>query len=168
MKRYRYLGSAENQLEARDASTGVRILELHTLREFLVAGDHERDVDGLIPVTYVIDVEGVLRIAPRRSEHVDCATGGEVFSAGEMFFSLEGPSPVLIEVSNHSAGYCPEPGSWPAVGAALDRIPVPHPGRFTIEVVFRRCPGCGQKNIVREDWFACAMCDAELPADWNF
>lgn len=35
------------------------------------------------PFTFVVDGGGVLRLAPRRSEHVVCAGGGEVLSAGE-------------------------------------------------------------------------------------
>jgi hypothetical protein len=74
----------------------------------------------------------------------------------------------LAEATNQSTGFCPEPESWPAVAAALDRIGIPHPGRFTQEVVFRRCPACGQRNIVKEAWFACDVCGANLPLVWNF
>jgi hypothetical protein len=51
---------------------------------------------------------------------------------------------------------------------ALDRIGVPHPGRFTTEMVFRRCRKCGERNVVKDGWFACGVCGAELPAEWNF
>lgn len=34
--------------------------------------------------------------------------------------------------------------------------------------VFRRCPACGQRNIVRDNDFTCALCDHALPAQWNF
>ena len=61
------------------------------------------------------------------------------------------PYPEVTTVTNQSTGYCPEPGSWLAVAAALDRIAVPHPGRFTDEFAFRRCPRCGETNPVRED-----------------
>jgi hypothetical protein len=36
------------------------------------------------------------------------------------------------------------------------------------EFTFRRCPQCDERNLVREDDFACAICEAELPAAWNF
>jgi hypothetical protein len=58
--------------------------------------------------------------------------------------------------------------SWPAVAAALDRIGVAHLGRFTTEVVFRRCERCGERNVVKDGWFVCAMCGADLPVGWNF
>jgi hypothetical protein len=94
---------------------------------------------GLVAATFVIDAVGDLLLADRRSEHVACAGGGPVLSAGEMLFQVSDGGIELVEASNQSTGFCPEPGSWPAVATALDRIGVPHPGRFTTEVVFRRC-----------------------------
>jgi len=91
-----------------------------------------------------------------------------VLSAGEITFE-RGPDGLgVTSASNQSTGYCPEPSSWSAVAAALDRIAVPHPGRFTDEFTFRRCPRCGERNLVRDGDFTCAICDAELPAAWNF
>jgi hypothetical protein len=120
------------------------------------------------PFTFVIDLQGDLRLAPRRSEHVACAGGGPVLSAGEITFA-EGPGGwEATEVSNQSTGYCPEASSWPVVGRALDRAGVAHPGRFTDEFVFRRCPRCGERNVVKDDYFTCAVCGGELPAWWNF
>jgi hypothetical protein len=54
------------------------------------------------------------------------------------------------------------------VAAALDRAGIGHPGGFTLAVVFRLCPACGQRNVVRDGAFACGVCGAELPSDWNF
>ena len=34
--------------------------------------------------------------------------------------------------------------------------------------IFRRCTQCGERNLVREGDFFCAICDAELPVAWNF
>jgi hypothetical protein len=99
---------------------------------------------------------------------VACADGGPVLSAGEMAFESGPGGPEVTSVTNQSTGYCPEPGSWPVVAAALDRIAVPHSGRFTNEFTFRRCPRCGERNLVREDDFTCAICEAEQPAAWNF
>jgi hypothetical protein len=118
--------------------------------------------------TFVIDCQGDLLLPDRRSEHVACAGGGPVLSAGEMFLLVRGDGVEVVEISNQSTGYCPEPESWPAVVSALDRIGVAHPGRFTAEIVFRRCEACGERNVVRDGWFVCGVCGAELPAEWNF
>jgi hypothetical protein len=71
-------------------------------------------------------------------------------------------------VSNQSTGYCPEPASWPAVARALDAAGIAHPGRFTVAVIFRRCDACGERNLVKDDWFECAICGAPLASEWNF
>jgi hypothetical protein len=119
------------------------------------------------PFTFVVALDGLLRLAPRRSEHVACAGGVDVLGAGEMGFTRAAGRWAVDEVTNHSTGYCPDIDSWRAVGRALDRAGVAHPGRFTHEMVFRRCEGCGERSIVREDDFVCVFCGGELPIDWN-
>ncbi|MER5762849.1 hypothetical protein [Streptomyces sp. NPDC002082] len=119
------------------------------------------------PFTFVIDPAGVLRLAPRRSEHVVCAGGGPVLGAGEMRFREESGQWVVAETSNQSTGYCPDTSSWAAVAKALDAAGIEHPPGFTHEVVFRRCPSCGELNIVREEDFVCVFCDGDLPQEWN-
>ena len=115
--------------------------------------------------TFVVDQVGLLRLAPRRSEHVDCAAGGQVYAAGEMRFS---PEHALAEVTNQSTGYCPEPSCWPAVALALTDAGIAAPSGFTSSFIFRRCTVCGTTNLVKEAWFVCGACDADLPAAWNF
>jgi hypothetical protein len=131
------------------------------------------DFDGLLdgePLTYVVNRSGTLIVAPRRSEHVACAGGEDVLGAGELTaIRLQKSARIsVVEISNQSTGYCPEPESWPAVAAALDVAKLSHPGRFTFEAIFRRCPRCGARNLVKEEWFVCAECDADLPRAWNF
>jgi hypothetical protein len=79
-------------------------------------------------VTFVVDEQGSLLVADRRSEHVACSGGRPVLSAGEMFFSVSDVGIEVVGVSNQSTGFCPEPESWPAIAAALDRIDIPQPG----------------------------------------
>lgn len=89
-------------------------------------------------------------------------------SSGEMFFAVTADSVGLVEVTNQSTGYCPEPDSWLAVAEALDGIGFCQPGRFTQELVFRRCEACGERNVVKDGWFVCACWGADLPTEWNF
>ncbi|MBA2541760.1 MAG: hypothetical protein H0V17_19105 [Deltaproteobacteria bacterium] len=161
MKHYTYVGPEE--IRARVSPTGTPIGSVDDLRAWVVAHDADRE-HGTVPATFTVQPDGMLRIAPRRSEHVACAGGESVLSAGELFLvanAVEG-------ASNQSTGYCPEPICWVALAAALDRAGIPHPGKFTIEVTFRRCTSCGERNLVKDDWYTCAICDAELPRDWNF
>src|SRR5262249_42562865 len=99
------------------------------------------------PFTYVVDASGGLRLAPRRSEHVVCAGGEAVLGAGEIAFTRTADGWRVDEISNQSTGYCPAPGCWPAVAAALDRAGIPRPDAFTHPIVFRRCPACGERNL---------------------
>ena len=39
---------------------------------------------------------------------------------------------------------------------------------FSAEMIFRRCPKCGATNVVKDGWFECAVCRAELPSEWNY
>jgi hypothetical protein len=116
------------------------------------------------PCTFVVTLDGDLRLAPRRSEHVALAAGQDVLAAGEMTFTAGR----VVAVTNQSTGYCPDPDSWPAVAQALDRRGIPHPGGFTDWLVFRRCETCGERNVVRDNDFTCALCDGPLPHHWNF
>ncbi|MFC7590276.1 hypothetical protein ACFQYP_46225 [Nonomuraea antimicrobica] len=119
------------------------------------------------PFTFVVDLEGVLRLAPRRSEHAACAGSGPVLGAGEIGFQRADGGWVVGEISNHSTGYCPDTSSWTAVARALARVGLRCPSGFTYEVVFRRCLACQEVSIVREDDFVCVFCGNDLPARWN-
>ncbi|MEU7793061.1 hypothetical protein AB0J77_23060 [Micromonospora tulbaghiae] len=162
-RRYAYVGPAEfrDRVVAVDA---VAVDSVASLDEWLTGRDRQ---DLAEPVTFVVDLDGVLRLAPRRSEHIALAGGRNVLAAGEMAFALVGGGWHVSEVTNQSTGYCPDPDCWPAVAKALDRIGVPHPGRLTDRVIFRRCPACRERNIVRDDDFTCALCGDTLPARWN-
>ncbi len=117
--------------------------------------------------TYVVDLQGRLRLAPRRSEHVACAGGEEVLAAGEVRFGRAGAYPAVVEISNQSTGYCPDTACWPAVAMALRKAGLTVPPGFTLKIVFRRCTRCGEINLVKEEWFVCVFCEADLPPVWN-
>jgi hypothetical protein len=162
--RYRYVGPAE--LLDRVAPADAVALDTSAALAAWLAG---REPDELAePFTFVVTLGGVLRLAPRRSEHVALAGGRDVLAAGEITFSPTGSGWQVVEVTNQSTGYCPDPDSWPAVAEALNRAGVPHPGDFTDKLTFRRCPACGERNIVRDADFTCAQCDTKLPTQWNF
>ncbi|MEU4353708.1 hypothetical protein [Streptomyces virginiae] len=118
------------------------------------------------PFTFVVDTAGLLRLAPRRGEHVVCAGGAAVLAAGGAGFSRAGGAWAVGEVSNQSTGYCPDVRSWEAVADAPDAAGPGQPGWFA-RVVFRRCPRCRELGIVREQDVACVFCDGPLPDRWN-
>jgi hypothetical protein len=165
-RQYQYVGPP-NICDAAVASSigGTPIRSADDLSAWIASRSSDTEPDGSLIATFTISVDCILLLAPRRSEHVACAGGGPVLSAGEITFSTDGD---VSEITNQSTGYCPEPESWPSVAAALDAIPVGRPDDFTTRVVFRLCPGCNERNIVKDGWFVCDLCGADLPKDWNF
>ncbi|MFI0353191.1 hypothetical protein [Actinomadura sp. 9N407] len=164
MNRYHYVGPAEIREQVRTSSNGHPIACHGDLAAWL-EGRTQDDREN--PFTFVIDVTTTLVLAPRRSEHVACANGGPVLSAGEITFARERGRWLVHEISNQSTGYCPDVTSWAAVEAALDRAGIDHPHGFTHPIDFRRCLRCRQRNIVKDDHFVCAVCEAPLPSTWN-
>lgn len=161
---YRYVGPDDLKTAVRPGSGGHRIGSAADFDGWVA----QRSVEELAePFTFVVGVDGVLRLAPRRSEHVACAGGEPVLGAGEVGFAREAGRWLVCDVSNHSTGYCPDVSSWSAVAAALDSIGLDRPSAFTHEVVFRRCPSCQERNIVREGYFVCVFCGGDLPYAWN-
>ncbi|GAB4052366.1 hypothetical protein [Catellatospora paridis] len=165
LQRYEYVGSPEIRDAVASAGSGRAILAAIDVAEWL-GGLPARDRSQ--PHTFVVDVTGVLRVAARRSEHVACAGGEPVLSAGEITFTRHDQGWLVSEVTNQSTGYCPRVSSWTAVAAACERAGLDDPGGFTTAFEFRHCPECQQINIVKDEDFTCLACGVGLPAEWNF
>lgn len=161
---YVYTGPAELTALAHPESGGARINTPSDMESWSSAQSPE---DLAAPFTYVVDRQTRLRLAPRRSEHVVCASGEPVLGAGEITFDRDAGRWTVAEITNLSTGYCPDVTSWDAVARSLERAGLGHPGGFTHEVVFRRCVACREVNVVREGDFVCVFCDAPLPREWN-
>ena len=164
MRSFEYVGPAEIKARSAHDAPGVPIVSKGSvvawLRSTRSNGTYD---DGW--ATYVVDLAGRLLVAPRRTEHVACAFGNRVLAAGEIRFSSDG---AVTEVTNNSTGFCPAEDCWPAVQSALQAAALDSPPAFTFVARFRRCTKCGERNLVKDDWFQCAMCDADLPSEWNF
>jgi hypothetical protein len=151
---YAYVGPERIREAARSEPPGLRLDGPEAVQRFLATNPDAR----ITGATFTVDLDGWLLVAPRRSEHVACASGARVLAAGEMIFS-EGR---VVSVTNQSTGYCPDPACWPAMAEALARAGLPAPDGWTTAFVFRVCT-CGQVNLVKDGWFVCAVCGAGLP-----
>lgn len=159
---YPFVGNRGLLEEARARGpTGVPWLSANQGLLPLVAGLLEEGA------TFVVSLGGVVLVAPRRSEHVACAGGLEVLAAGELFFTASAGRLTVTRTTNQSTGYCPDLESWGALAAALLKAGVDAPIGFSPEFLFRRCDACGELSVVKERWFVCPFCDAELPRAWN-
>jgi hypothetical protein len=169
MRLYQYVGPAEILKSVDGGPIGVPLLSMAALFQWIVSAGQQHDPYGMVIATFVIDETGVLRVSDRHSEHVACAGGKPVRSAGEISFDLSEVKPQIVAVTNQSTGYCPELESWDAVAVALNRAKLDFrgPDRFEPAFEFRRCPACKTINLVREEVFVCSVCDADLPVWWN-
>lgn len=75
---YRYVGPIELKAAVRPSSGGCRISSAAEFSDW-VAGRSAAELTE--PFTFVVGTDGVLRLAPRRSEHVACADGDMVLGA---------------------------------------------------------------------------------------
>lgn len=164
MRAYRYVGSSRIADRVASQPPGTRVSSADDVLNWIRQTGH-RPAECV--VTYVIDSAGELRIADRHSEHVACAGGGPVLSAGELTFAVTAGRVEVIAVSNQSTGYCPEPESWSAVARALNAVGLNVPAGFNPVCVFRRCPGCGTTNVVKDGGFECGACSSPLPVAYN-
>ena len=162
---YRYVGPRHIAERVSTSNSGTPIRSPADVACWVRSTGQELSSNS-VTVTFIIDREGSLLIADRRSEHVACAGGNSVRSAGEMTFSV-GHIIEVVEISNQSTGYCPEPESWPEVAAALSAAGLVAPSGFTLECLFRRCTGCGDISLVKDNHFKCPACSGDLSRDYN-
>jgi hypothetical protein len=155
---YRYVGPRELAVAARGRS-GARIGSRADLVEAHRRLGGRREA---LVCTYVVDDLGVLRIADRASEHVDCASGGPVLAAGELTIEPDG---TISATTNLSTGFCPPASSWAALDHALRATGQALDG-WSHAFEFRRC-ACGARVVVKDDE-TCPECDRVLPTDWSF
>lgn len=162
MKEFSYIGPPE-----------LRASVQHTAR-FLI--QNAEDVEAWartqqpnepLVATFVVDEGDNLWLADRRTEHIACSRGQSVLAAGELGFETAKTGVQVTQATNQSTGFCPRVDSWAALERALDAAGLAHPAYWTQAFEFRRCEGCGALNLVKDEWFVCAHCDADLPLEWN-
>ena len=168
LKQYQYIGSQEIIDNLPEKSARVCVNSAKDVLDWIKNTKQLPEYDVSYIATFIISLDGMLWINDRHSEHVLCANGKNVLSAGEITFEVEGNAVEIVAISNQSIGYCPEASSWDCVALALKNSKVTHPDDFTSRYIFRKCDNCGQKNIVKDDWYFCAVCDSELSEVWNF
>lgn len=165
---YTYVGPSEIRDRQRQPGHRVKVEAASDLLGWLAAQGSVTQRRGSVAATFIIDLAGRLWIADRHSEHVACANGEHVLAAGEIVFERHGERVVAAEVTNQSTGYCPEPVCWEMVARVLDRLEITRPDALTVSFEFRRCEQCGAINLIKDEVFECAVCDAPLSSVWNF
>jgi hypothetical protein len=169
MKRvYHYVGSNEIAEAVAGIPPGFLISRASDIATWFNTSNQKMGRDGLVTATFIITLDGKLCIADRHSEHIACAAGKPVLSAGELTLELVNQSLTVSTVSNQSTGYCPELESWVTVASVLQQVGLNVPSGFDPAFQFRRCPKCNAINVIKENVLECAICETELPVLWNF
>lgn len=165
-RRYRYIGPRALMHLASSDVDRVHLTAASVAIDWAREHHQEPGADGSAFLTFIVDTDNRLWIADRSCEHIACARGEDVLSAGEVMFDVSDRVEATY-VSNQSTGYCPEPESWPVVARALNEAGIEHPNALSRAFHFRRCPKCDDISIIKDDWFQCELCQAELPRSWN-
>ncbi len=98
-KVYSYVGAAcLNSLENLDAARTLVPFE----GDIVAAIRRSKSPKKTEPIvfTFIVGFNGLLWIADRHSEHVACARGGDVLSAGELTFEVDGGIVIVTDITN--------------------------------------------------------------------
>ena len=160
---YKYVGSKEILKQVSVEKIGKLILSQKDITDWIHDTHQKFNAESEIIATFIIDIQNQLRINDRRSEHVVCANGEAVLSAGEITFKKNKSEEIYIsEITNQSTGYCPSTESWEFVQQALLKINIDFPNFFTTVFIFCICENCGTINIVKDDFYYCLSCENDL------
>ncbi|MEU0427856.1 hypothetical protein ABZ235_30480 [Streptomyces canus] len=102
---YGYAGPPELRSTVRPDSEG-RIIRSPADHDAWLSGRGRAETTA--PFTFVADLDGPLRFAPRWSEHAACAGGTDVRAAIETGFTGAAGRWTAHDATNHSRGYCPD------------------------------------------------------------
>lgn len=167
---YEYIGPKEI-LEIIEEKYQGRVIETsEEIFDWIIENHSKPKKDDIIICTFIINLENKLVIADRHSEHVQCANGKNVRSAGEIGFQVDNQKRInVFSITNQSTGYCPSAKSWTEVDKALKKIScLTFPNGFEPEFVFSYCPNCKTRQIVREDFYFCPTCEGGLLSEKEF
>lgn len=167
---YEYIGPQEILEQIKPEFQGKRITTIQDIYHWISKHHNKPKIGKIVICTFIINLEGQLVIADRHSEHVQCALGEAVKSAGEISFLIEKQQQVSVEmITNQSTGYCPSANSWMAVELALENIEgLNVPNGFEPKFVFSYCPNCQTRQIVKEAFYYCPMCEQSLLNEVHF
>lgn len=161
LKRYKYVGPNNILSTIRPDLKGICITSPDQIK-FWLKDTKQKLLNSEVTATFVVDLEHNLLINDRHTEHVVCANGEEIYSAGEITFMLLDDRIRVSRITNQSTGYCPSPDSWNSVIIALEKIGIEYPSDFTTKFIFRICENCQWINLIKDDFFVCANCEQDL------
>jgi len=163
---YFFVGSKELEARVEEKYEGKKINQIKDIYQWIKESNQRIENENII-ATFIVNEQEELVISDRHSEHVMCAGGRNVLSAGEITFNFEKKNIFVSEITNQSTGYCPKTTSWEIVNITLSKIGIEHPKYFTKAYEFRYCENCQTKNLIKEEIYQCAVCNSDLDFEWN-
>ena len=164
---YFYVGPKEIEARVDKKYEGSKINQIADIQKWMEESN-QTITNEIVIATFIVNEQEELVVSDRHLEHLVCAGGRNVLSAGEITFSFDQKEVYVSEISNQSTGYCPKPISWEIVEIVLNNIKIDHPKYFTRAYEFRYCENCQTKNLIKEKIYECAVCSFDLDAEWNF
>lgn len=168
MKLYDYVGPASVRASACFDTPRHQVSDGAALNAWAQSHQLINGREHCVTFTYVVLPPARLFVADRHSEHVACARGDKVLTAGEITFERTGSRWVVFETSNLSTGYCPESSSWHILNEALQAAGFAPVDGFTNPFEFRYCSQCQQTCVIKDDVYECPSCLTVLPENWNY
>ncbi len=160
---YPYIGPISILQRIQEQHQGTLITSIQDIENWLKENNQRGDDYGNIVVTFVILPHYELRISDRHIEHVQCANGSEVLSAGEMTFAIDKKKVFSIsQITNQSTGYCPAIESWQHVEKAIQTLDLPKPIQFEPAYLFSYCESCQSLKIIKDEDYFCYTCQVAL------
>ena len=145
---YSYVGSEEILKIANFDFKGYKVSDVNDIIDWIESNSQEI-INHSVTATFIISENQELFINDRHSEHVVCAGGKKVLSAGEISFMIDKNDISISEISNQSTGYCPKSESWIEVNKVLQKIGIDYPDYFTTAFEFRLCTSCRSINLIK-------------------
>ncbi|MGB0930775.1 MAG: hypothetical protein ACPGVB_08365 [Chitinophagales bacterium] len=166
---YEYVGPEEIFKMVNEEYKGTVINNPEEILNWIVQNIGKPKKDDLIVCTFIINLKSELVIGDRHSEHVQCANGENVKSAGEIGFQIDKSKVHIGSITNQSTGYCPSSASWSEVEKALKKIDgINIPEGFDSEFIFSYCPNCKTRQIVKDEFYFCPKCEQRLLSENEF
>ncbi len=167
---YEYIGPKRILENVSEEYIGEKILNKKDIENWIVKSKQEIPKNKIVIATFVINMDGILLLSDRHSEHVQCANKGNVLSAGEIGIEVINSKVCSIPfITNQSTGYCPSSNSWTNVFESLKKLEgLAIPDGFDPDFTFSYCSICRSLKIIKEEMYICYRCDNELLSENDF
>ena len=167
---YEYIGPSDILKRIKPQYKGATVTSIQDIKDWINHHQPTAKAGTILTCTFIINLDDQLVITDRHAEHVQCALGNLVKSAGEINFYIAKRNKIQIDsITNQSTGYCPHATSWKSVKIALEKVfDTNIPDGFDPEFIFSYCSQCQTRQIVKDEFYFCPTCHGTLLDEYAF